>query len=239
MTTQIYAGVREILTAPDWDTVYVTDHGPFVTIAGRFNGKAHAGSRDDWRSLAIDMDRIARAQYAELLAEAEQIADEPVEAAPEPEPEPVLEVTPEPVVIEEAPAYVEPEPEPVVEAEPEPCAELVQEIDALKDELAEAYAELNRLRTENEHKFPASLDERMSDYAPVPDVALDDETLTTADLTEEVIQRLTQAKRKKWTELLNVELAELQQERGGPNEALAREAECERLLGLFARVGEL
>ena len=67
----------------------------------------------------------------------------------------------------------------------------------------------------------------------------DEADLTTDDLTEEVIQTLTQAKRKKWTELLNVELAELQQERSGPRENLAREAECERLLGLFSRVGEL
>jgi type I site-specific restriction endonuclease len=114
-----------------------------------------------------------------------------------------------------------------------------RELDALKDENAELKAELERLREENSHTFPASLDERMSDYAPVADVAPDEDALTTDDLTEEVIQKLTQAKRKKWTELLNVELAELQQERSGPREDLAREAVCEKLLGLFARVGEL
>jgi len=85
------------------------------------------------------------------------------------------------------------------------------------------------------HNFPENLTDKLSDWDTVPDEA----NLTTADLTEEVIQKLTAAKRKKFTELLNVELAELQQERGGPREDLPREAEIEKLLGLFARVGEM
>ena len=97
-------------------------------------------------------------------------------------------------------------------------------------------AENARLRAEaNAHNFPENMSDKLSDWDPVPDEA----SLTTADLTEEVIQKLTAAKRKKFTELLNVELAELQQERGGPREDLAREAEIEKLLGLFARVGEM
>ena len=89
--------------------------------------------------------------------------------------------------------------------------------------------------SEDAHNFPENLADTLSDRDTVPDEA----SLTTADLTEEVIQRLTAAKRKKFTELLNVELAELQQERGGPREDLVREAEIEKLLGLFARVGEM
>jgi hypothetical protein len=85
------------------------------------------------------------------------------------------------------------------------------------------------------HNFPANLSDKLSDW----DTGADENNLTTADLTEDVIQRLTKDKRKKFTELLNVELAELQQERGGPREALSREAEIEKLLGLFARVGEM
>jgi len=85
------------------------------------------------------------------------------------------------------------------------------------------------------HNFPENLTDKLSDWDTVQDEA----SLTTADLTEDVIQRLTAAKRKKFTELLNVELAELQQERGGPREDLPREAEIEKLLGLFARVGEM
>lgn len=56
---------------------------------------------------------------------------------------------------------------------------------------------------------------------------------------EDVVQKFSKVGRKKFTELLNVELAELQQERGGPREALKRENEIEALLGLFARVGEM
>ena len=82
------------------------------------------------------------------------------------------------------------------------------------------------------HNFPENMSDKLSDWDT-------EASLTTVDLTEEVIQRLTAAKRKKFTELLNVELAELQQERGGPRESLSREAEIEKLLGLFARVGEM
>lgn len=82
------------------------------------------------------------------------------------------------------------------------------------------------------HNFPENMSDRLADWAEPGD-------LTTDQLTEEVIQKLTKAKRKKFTELLNVELAELQQERGGPREDLKRENEIEALLGLFARVGEM
>jgi hypothetical protein len=86
------------------------------------------------------------------------------------------------------------------------------------------------------HNFPENLADPLSKWG---EVGGEEASLTTADLTEEVIQKLTAAKRKKFTELLNVELAELQQERGGPREALSREAEIEKLLGLFACVGEM
>lgn len=84
------------------------------------------------------------------------------------------------------------------------------------------------------HNFPANLADKLSNWDVVAE-----EDLTTADLTEEVVAGLSKAKRKKFTELLNVELAELQQERGGPREDLKRENEIEALLGLFARVGEM
>ncbi len=95
------------------------------------------------------------------------------------------------------------------------------------------------------HNFPANMTDKLSDWDTVPDEA----SLTTADLldlmrtdavsAEDVVQKFTKVGRKRFTELLNVELAELQQERGGPRENLAREAECERLLDLFARVGSM
>lgn len=211
MTTQVYAGVREILAGPDWEPVAVTDHGAFFTIAGMFKGTAHSGSRKDWRSLAADLDRIARELEARL---AEELAERV-------EPEPVAVVEPEP----------EPEPEPAP-AEPEPVID-TSELDALRARLAELEAENARLKTPAEpHNFPANMSDRLTDWAEPGD-------LTTDQLTEDVIQKLTKEKRKKFTELLNVELAELQQERGGPREALSREAEIEKLLGLFARVGEM
>ena len=85
------------------------------------------------------------------------------------------------------------------------------------------------------HNFPENLTDKLSDWDTVQDEA----SLTTADLTEDVVVGLSKPMRKRFTELLNVELAELLQERGGPREDLAREAECERLLDLFARVGSM
>lgn len=89
------------------------------------------------------------------------------------------------------------------------------------------------------------LDEKLADWVDVKAEA----DLTTDDLlaaykaspdeAEQVVRKLTRARRKRFTELLNVELAELQQERGGPGENLKREGEIESLLGLFARVGEM
>ena len=114
-------------------------------------------------------------------------------------------------------------------------------IDALEQSLAQSDAALRFLLEPvapepsppaEPHSFPANMSEKLSDWAEPGE-------LTTDQLTEDVIAGLTKAKRKKFTELLNVELAELQQERGGPREDLKRENEIEALLGLFARVGEM
>lgn len=64
-------------------------------------------------------------------------------------------------------------------------------------------------------------------------LAADDEAQT------DVIGKLSRQRRKRFTELLNVELAELEQSRGGPKEDRKREAKIQRLLGVFARVGEM
>lgn len=60
--------IRAILAAPDWSGVTATDHGAFITIAGKFRGRGHAGSRADWRSLAADLDRIVREQSAPVAS---------------------------------------------------------------------------------------------------------------------------------------------------------------------------
>lgn len=52
-------------------------------------------------------------------------------------------------------------------------------------------------------------------------------------------ETLTHDVRRKLTERLNVELAELKNLRGLAGEDLKREAEIEKLLGLFARLGEI
>jgi hypothetical protein len=95
-----------------------------------------------------------------------------------------------------------------------------------------------------EHKFPAG-DERLSDWGDVDA----EKALKSQDLLDllgngdgavsDVVGKLTKGSRKRFTELLNVELAELQLDRGGPREDRKREANIERLLGIFARVGEM
>lgn len=155
------------------------------------------------------------------------------------------------------PATAEPEPE-APEA-PAPAPDLTAELEAAKAQLA--VSEAARLKAEEEAArlrdapaeaelfddapaFPEPSD-KMADWVDVQA----EEDLKTEDLlnlqrangmeAEQVVQRLTRMKRKKFFELLNVELAELQQERGGPRENLKRESEIESLLGLFARVGEM
>jgi hypothetical protein len=81
----------------------------------------------------------------------------------------------------------------------------------------------------------------------------DIEPLTTADLVnmvadnppgsaaelEEAVRALKGEARRRFSEQLNVELAELKNSRGLAGEDLKREQQVEYLLGLFARVGEI
>lgn len=220
MSHQIYADVRKILAGPDWEPVYVDNHVDFFTISGRFCGRAHSGSRDDWKSLAEDLDRIAREQYAILLKEAEVIEAAPIVVASEPE------FTPMP---DFEPGFDEPETEP----------------DTRDEEIAALKAKIEQLEN------PPAIDpsQLMSARGAVGGDDAAEEALTTNDLlaamkddaeiAQDVVSKLSRAKRKKFTELLNVELAELQQERQGPKEDRVRESDIEALLGLFARAGEM
>lgn len=173
MTSAVYAGVREILAAPDWEPVTVTDHGLFFTISGYFRSMAHTGSRKDWESLARDLDRIAREQFNALMGEAkpgaEAIAEPVVEAAPEPTPEPEPEPAPEP----------QPDPR---DAELEAMRAKIEALEAAKRELEERELELRDANAtlkdaladiedriadlddeDDAHKFPASY-EKLSDW---------------------------------------------------------------------------
>jgi len=164
------------------------------------------------------------------------------------EPEPVAEVV------------AEPDPAPVaepVDAELTAVAPLSHpdEADERDDLINKLREENDRLRKELEARDapvglpPNPAETKLSDYGEVgeeadlePDHLLDfmraDKSEDMAD-TGDIIAKLSSAKRKRFTELLNVELAELQQMRGAAGENLTRETEIEKLLGLFARVGEM
>lgn len=90
-----------------------------------------------------------------------------------------------------------------------------------------------------EYRFPAP-DERLSDWGAVgEDITTDDLLGESDEVAADVISKLSRDKRRRFTELLNVEMAELQLSRGGPKEDRKREAKIERLLGIFARAGEM
>lgn len=106
------------------------------------------------------------------------------------------------------------------------------EIDALADELEAARKRIAELEGKLAlADFPQSLppdpSTKMSDYVPAEIRSLMEEG-----------ESLSSAKRR-LTELLWVEQAELRNLRGTDRENLKREAEIERLLGLFARLGEI
>jgi hypothetical protein len=94
---------------------------------------------------------------------------------------------------------------------------------------------------------PNPAETKLSEYGEVGDPV--EEEITTehlldamranADAAGEAIGKLSSEKRRRFTELLNIELAELQQLHGAAGENLSRESEIEKLLGLFARVGEM
>ncbi len=119
------------------------------------------------------------------------------------------------------------------------------EVKALRERLAEledANAALKDALSDAEDRI-ADLDE--DDERPPLD-AQAEAALTTDDLLAEsdevasdVISKLSRDRRRRFTELLNVEMAELQLARGGPKEDRRREQKIERLLGIFARAGEM
>jgi hypothetical protein len=153
------------------------------------------------------------------------------------------------------PAEPEPEPEaPVVEEYVAP--QIIEAVvpDPRDEELAAAEAELAALRArvaelerpEPEAPLLPAPDALMSDWGNVGADEDAEAALTTDDLLSvddeaaaDVVAKLSRQRRKRFTELLNVELAELQQSRDGPHEDRKREAKVERLLGVFARVGEM
>lgn len=217
----------------------------FAITAVDLAGVVRSGAREDPVSLALD-----------LLAMGEQPAPEV------PAPAPVETPAPEPVAAQEPVPEPTPEPEPAPAPPPPPNLiidneMLTQRVADLQAGLEDQRAEIERLRKENEdlraampppefaedaQDLPENLDEKLVDFGPVEDEPTTDQLIKemqeATDPTHDAVAQMTRAKRKKFTELLNVELAELQQARGTAGENLKREANIEGLLGLFARVGE-
>lgn len=109
----------------------------------------------------------------------------------------------------------------------------------LKDALADAEDQIPEQFDEDDaHKFPAP-HEKLTDWDAEAALTTDDLIAESDEVASDVISKLTRDRRRRFTELLNVELAELQQNRDGPKEDRKREAKIERLLGIFARAGEM
>lgn len=213
MTTQIYTRVRDILKAPDWEPVSVTDHGAFLTIAGCFRGIMHSGHTDrrgdrkDWRGLSIDLDRIAREDYAKIV-------EEPVLAAPVPDADlGAIEMLSTTGI--------------VANTAPDPTADLL--------------ARISELESDNARLREASSREGGEDDLFDTDVVIAPEAkLAPAELQGLMFEGETikQAKLRLYP-LLEDELTKLKNQEALFGKSIPRRAEVEALIGILARVGEM
>lgn len=241
MTSAVYAGVREILAAPDWEPVTVTDHGAFFTISGYFRSMAHTGSRKDWESLARDLDRIAREQFDALMGEAK--------------PAPAINAEEYNALVDELMPEPEPTPEPqpdMRDAELEVLRARIEALEADKRELAarelelkDANASLKDALSDIEDRI-ADLDE---DEAASDEGPSDWDVVGVSDTERGVLktameegESVSAAKRRLYP-ILNEELSRLQNQEAllgasTPESVSARRKEVESLLGILARVGD-
>lgn len=230
-TLLIEAGWKPSVDRKGASLPFARREGGYWIVNGRPNGvDDHVGVAGPGAEFS-DPVELARALIERAVGARQRLAESIVAApvAPPPEPEETC-----------APPVVEPDPDIFDDPVPD---ERDDEIDALRDEIAELRAQLEAER--GARRFPASLDEKLGDYADVEA----ENALTTDDLfdlmgrdmdgAQDVIGKLSGHARKRFTELLNVELAELQQARGGKGENFKREADIEKMLGLFARAGEV
>lgn len=233
----LYDDVRAILVAPEWEPVNVIDYGAFVTIAGRFNGVAHAGSRTDWEGLARDLDRIARERYEAGKAEAK--------------PEPVAEPAPPAVDprdaelaalrtrIAELESYnrIDLSERPPEEESPIPSPAVValDAMEALKARMdaGRVHPELAALLTEGE--TPPDAIERLT---PDEDALLNLGASLSEEALGEALRAIPRSAREKWMEGLHGTHADLRLKRGTDKENLQREAQVTRMMTLLGRVGE-
>jgi len=139
---------------------------------------------------------------------------------------------------------------------PDEAGPTAEEVEALRERAEAAERELAELKAKTQPDEedarplpPVPSETLMTDYGKVGQPDPVEEEITTehlldamrtdADAAGDVIAKLSRDKRRRFTELLNVELAELQQLHGAAGENLERESDIEKLLGLFARVGEM
>lgn len=108
---------------------------------------------------------------------------------------------------------------------------------ALKDALSDAEDRIADL--DDEDDFPGPDEKPPLDAEAEAALTTDDLLAESDEVASDVISKLSRDRRRRFTELLNVEMAELQLSRGGPKEDRRREQKIERLLGIFARAGEM
>lgn len=231
----LYDDVRAILVAPEWEPVNVIDYGAFVTIAGRFNGVAHAGSRADWEGLARDLDRIARERHEAGKAEAKP---EPAPPAVDPRDAELAALRARIAELEssnhidlsERPVEESPIPPP-----PSPAVVALEKMEALKARVdgARVHPEVAALLTEGE--TPPDAIERLT---PDEDALLDLGASLSEEALEEALRFIPRSAREKWMEGLHGTHADLRLKRGTDKENLHREAQVTRMMTLLGRVGE-
>jgi hypothetical protein len=105
-------------------------------------------------------------------------------------------------------------------------------------ESREPEVRIERVEVERGVEWP-DLNDKLSDWDEVGHGAIASNIPAAIAELMEPGETLTHDVRRKLTERLNVELAELKNLRGLAGEDLKREAEIEKLLGLFARLGEI
>lgn len=241
-TLLIEAGWKPSVDRKGGSLPFARREGGYWVVNGRPNGvDDHVGVAGPGAEFS-DPVELTRALIERAAGARQRLAESIVAApvAPPPEPEETC-----------APPVVEPDPDIFDDPVPD---ERDDEIDALRDEIAELRAQLEAER--GAHRFPASLGERVvpPDIAPM---MLKDETLAEAvermtpgmdellDLAsvlgdgslEEALRTIPPDRVSDWTGRLNDEKGRIRLLRGTVEENIERENLINRVMNTFARVG--
>ena len=232
------------------DRAFVVWHGSFYSVAGSPRG--HGSVSKSCQTEEQILDFLASFEVREEVdAAAPVTVDTPDAAAlvnaaedgPREYPEAAEQPDPYNRMIEEMVAAMKPDPRD-------------EELKAALARAEAAEARVAELEAERPQQLPPNPAEaKLSDYgqvhAPAAPDPVEDE-ITTEHLldamkanpvtTQDVIAKLSRDSRRKFTELLNVEKAELRNKRNAGQSTAQddeREKDVDRLLNLFARVGEM